>query len=1459
MAPVPGPHGTTPWFARVARHGRIRLQMMRRTHWIAAALAVAALALPPIGAFSPPPPAARHAHARARVGPDARPPQVAGFLDADAPTTTGARAATGTTPCGPGPDSPAAPGGIEHAFGGEIHALAVHGALAYLGLGPRLAVLDVTDPAAARMLGVTPPLPGRVVGVHVSGAYAYAVTRQAGLRAIAVSDLATPRPVGWLALPGPVAGIHGMRDHLYVAGRGLHVVEVTDPTAPALVTTLDPERPLAAVAVAAERAYFGGPDGRLSIYGLADPARPAWLAEVRLGGPITGLAVAGDRVVVAGGVPEGRGLVIVDVGRPDAPRPTGMLLFDQPLAGVAARGDTAYATDVQGGWSIVDLDRPDGPAVLATVAPEAGVGGLAVPSGPLVVAVGRAYVAMGGRLTTWDVRDPAAPGRLGAASAGWPALGVVVHAGSLYVAAGAAGVWGAPLGGSLDPAGPGLATGADAVPPRGAVVDVAMAGGHLLAADAAGALLVFDTPPRTPADPLPVSSPTLAGRLATGAPAWRVAGAGDHGYILLGDRDVWVVDLTDPTRPVTVAVYSPPEADLLAGDRLTDLATDGVGLYLATARSGVLVVDVATPIRPRPIARIARGGDRVRLAGGHLFTWRVDHDLRVFDVRAPAAPVEVGRLTDPGWRLLDLAVAGTTAHAIVAEEPAVVPADPAADPAIALWRLDVSTPAAPRVAAARPWPLSASALAAAADRVAVAAGADGLVVVDPDGAPRPAPCRLYLPALPASPEPDKAPVVERVWQWANVNAPADGVRLRVLAGPGEGGRGLAMGDARRRVVLRPVAGAEPGMGAGLALARAVDTRGIAWGVDDVDADGRAELWDVAAGGAIWVHDLTGGLSARLGRLEIDDDAQVRAAAVAELFGDGQPLVVALLAPPPNPLGPPRERWWLQAWRLPSLAPVWRFGIDGVPAGLSSDRLVVAQVDGDPAREVVVSFPGSRRPGSAFPHGWVVDPALSAAQWTTPAGFGAHLAAADLDADGLDEIVGAPVEPSGTVVAAFDVDRGAEKWRAPRPPAVLQAGDVAGNAAAEVVVGSLWGGITILDGATGAVARDIRDPSLSGAIRALAIGDLDGAPGAEVGWSFQPAGAAVARLVMLAAGAALPVDIAARHAGPYWPAVLRPAADPPIVLAFPQGDGPPGAAGWARWLALDGPSGAERPAHGLSLGLPLDGPAPDGGSVIGAPQAVEIDADRWPELAVGWGGVLVLLDHDGTILARRDLTADGVGALRPAGAGDTDGDGVVELVAAARGAVIGLRAADLQPLWRLPGPGGAVAEVAVGDLDGDRAAEVVVAAPGRDVEAWGGPDRRRKAVLAATAWSAAALAIAPPRPGERPALGVVLDRRLAWFGADGAALGPGIDLPTWDETSRLAFVPRPGGAPWLVVSGGGGLHVYPRYADPGDARPSASFDVGAPIRWLATADVDGSGEPAVVAGLDDGVQVFRVHP
>jgi len=58
-------------------------------------------------------------------------------------------------------------------IGGAVLAVAVEGRYAYVGVGPRLVVLDVADPARPVEVGRTDMLPGVVEGVAVSGSYAY--------------------------------------------------------------------------------------------------------------------------------------------------------------------------------------------------------------------------------------------------------------------------------------------------------------------------------------------------------------------------------------------------------------------------------------------------------------------------------------------------------------------------------------------------------------------------------------------------------------------------------------------------------------------------------------------------------------------------------------------------------------------------------------------------------------------------------------------------------------------------------------------------------------------------------------------------------------------------------------------------------------------------------------------------------------------------------------------------------------------------------------------------------------------------------------------------------------------------------------------------------------------------------------------------------------------------------------
>ena len=58
-------------------------------------------------------------------------------------------------------------------LGGTMRAMAVQGSRAYVGAGPRLVVLDISDPAHPTVSGQSAVLPEIVEHVTVSGTLAY--------------------------------------------------------------------------------------------------------------------------------------------------------------------------------------------------------------------------------------------------------------------------------------------------------------------------------------------------------------------------------------------------------------------------------------------------------------------------------------------------------------------------------------------------------------------------------------------------------------------------------------------------------------------------------------------------------------------------------------------------------------------------------------------------------------------------------------------------------------------------------------------------------------------------------------------------------------------------------------------------------------------------------------------------------------------------------------------------------------------------------------------------------------------------------------------------------------------------------------------------------------------------------------------------------------------------------------
>ena len=103
-------------------------------------------------------------------------------------------------------------------IGGATYAVAVQGNYAYVGEGPRLTILDVSNPVSPTMVGKTDPLPDVVYDVAVAGNYAYVADEYyGGLRVVDVSDPAHPTEVGSYDTPGYAYGVAVAGNYVYLA------------------------------------------------------------------------------------------------------------------------------------------------------------------------------------------------------------------------------------------------------------------------------------------------------------------------------------------------------------------------------------------------------------------------------------------------------------------------------------------------------------------------------------------------------------------------------------------------------------------------------------------------------------------------------------------------------------------------------------------------------------------------------------------------------------------------------------------------------------------------------------------------------------------------------------------------------------------------------------------------------------------------------------------------------------------------------------------------------------------------------------------------------------------------------------------------------------------------------------------------------------------------------------------
>lgn len=596
---------------------------------------------------------------------------------------------------------------LVHQMGGTMWDTVANDDHAFVAVGPRVLVVDVSNPSEPRVIGRTPPLLGNVADLEVLGSHVYAAASTGGLYVVDISAPEDPLPVGRLPARYGSFGVSISSDRAYVGegGAGVRVVDVSEPTAPVEIAVVAlGDQPMALdCQVVGDRLYVLDDQHGLWILGLDDPDLPRALGQFEEDWSVyDGMAILGYHVVLN---ERYDGIVVVDVTDPTNPvRAYRDPEWDSCEYGRLVAYGQYVLCRVFRDLSVIDVSVPDRPRKVTDVA--------SAQCAPAYVADRKLY-CIGETLSIFDLTHPEAPDPLGEADiftgGGW-----IAHLadGTSYVS----GNDGSPsVIDRADPAEPSfedrvgwrhdrlLATGGKLVVAsedyvRRSVVVLLDASrpkypneltaflpdspatytGHTLLA---GNLLLTNSSYGLGGSVLVVhdiaapETPVRSGSLRLGRIVGDAEVSGDMVLFALtssvGDSDrgspgsLSVVDLADPEAPEIVGAteFASSAVSIEVHGRYAFVA---VGHHRFGGPTGLAVVDISEPTAPREIAFHPTADVPVGLAFdgryAYLSTVRrhqldeqgwfeIDRcgEVRIIDCADPVRPVDVGALPIGGW------------------------------------------------------------------------------------------------------------------------------------------------------------------------------------------------------------------------------------------------------------------------------------------------------------------------------------------------------------------------------------------------------------------------------------------------------------------------------------------------------------------------------------------------------------------------------------------------------------------------------------------------------------------------------------------------------------------------------------------------------------------------------------------------------------------------------------------
>jgi hypothetical protein len=244
-------------------------------------------------------------------------------------------------------------------------------------------------------------LPGEALDIELFGDHAYIAAKDKGLHIVDISDPTKLAKVGNYDTLGEASGVAVTLQYAYVADgkAGLRIIDIRDPNAPSEVSSIDTPGQASDVAVAGDYAFIADGTAGLRVVNVRNPAAPLEVSSCDTPGQASDIAVVGGHAYIADGT---EGLRVVSVRDPTAPTEVGFYDTLEQAKGIAVAGSSVFIADGTKGLRVLRVEDPTAPTDVGL-----DYGDTPGQATAVAVALGFAFVADGsGGLRMFEMVNP---------------------------------------------------------------------------------------------------------------------------------------------------------------------------------------------------------------------------------------------------------------------------------------------------------------------------------------------------------------------------------------------------------------------------------------------------------------------------------------------------------------------------------------------------------------------------------------------------------------------------------------------------------------------------------------------------------------------------------------------------------------------------------------------------------------------------------------------------------------------------------------------------------------------------------------------------------------------------------------------------------------------------------------------------------------------------------------------